>query len=152
MHVCACAHVCVCAHVRVYVSVRSNGILWCALIVWHHATRWLDARDGAVRDRTPHQATTHGARRVLVGAAQCALIVAPLVAFQAFAYRIHCVHSHAAIAARPWCGDTLPWAYGYIQSHYWYGTVWSGMKSSGSSLAARVWWVSRCDVVCAIDG
>lgn len=49
----------------------------------------------------------------LVGAA---LVIGPLGAFQLFGYAQFC---RGASPAPPWCAASLPYLYGYVQSHYW---------------------------------
>ncbi|EGD81655.1 hypothetical protein PTSG_02370 [Salpingoeca rosetta] len=57
-----------------------------------------------------------------------AIIVAPFIAFQAYAYTVFCIDrtgddGHTTVAydpPPPWCNSTIPSIYGYIQHHYWH--------------------------------
>ncbi|XP_078432455.1 transferases, transferring hexosyl groups [Wolffia australiana] len=58
------------------------------------------------------------ARELAVGAAQAAVVLAPMVGFQAYGYASMCF-GRPAEQRRPWCQSWLPRLYGYVQSHYW---------------------------------
>lgn len=46
----------------------------------------------------------------------CLIIVSPLICFQYFGYKIYC-DSHLS---RPWCNDSIPNLYSFVQKYYWY--------------------------------
>mmetsp|Transcript_643 Transcript_643/g.1877 ORF Transcript_643/g.1877 Transcript_643/m.1877 type:complete len:427 (+) Transcript_643:157-1437(+) len=85
-------------------AARSNGIVSACFI----------AHDGIRKGlRTSGKGKPLIMLHTLVGAA---LVIGPLGAFQLFGYAQFC---RGASPAPPWCAASLPYLYGYVQSHYW---------------------------------
>lgn len=46
-------------------------------------------------------------------------VAAPLALFQWYGFRSFCGAGVDPDEAPPWCADTVPYLYGYVQRHYW---------------------------------
>lgn len=88
-------------------SFRANGILLTGFLVWHAA--WMPQRQGIGL----------WLGRMLAVLPLVGLAIFPWAAFQAWAYARLCTGGMIS----PWCTATLPLAYSYIQSVYWYVSV-----------------------------
>jgi len=58
-------------------------------------------------------------------------------------------------ASRPWCSDTLPFVYGFVQREYWgLGPLafWRPEQAPNFALAAPVLLLTACGVACSVRG
>ena len=111
-------------------ATRSNGVLALLYLAYYHYRRLVA------------QGCSYLAPGVIVGVVQSAFIIAPYVLFQLYGYCIYCsvkgggnsVNSLVALLCSsislpavvhqptthpPWCDQTLPHPYGYVQATYW---------------------------------
>ena len=111
-------------------ATRSNGILALLFLALYHYMRLVAS------------GRSYLARGVIIGAVQSAFIIAPYTLFQLYGYCIYCSTSeggslvdsliasfcssaplpamvHQPTTHPPWCDQTLPHPYGYVQATYW---------------------------------
>jgi len=92
-------------------ATRSNGVLNAGYLAHHCLRRSVKA----VRAGRPWRAVG-----VLVWmAGGVTAVAAPLALFQWYGFRSFCGAGVDPDEAPPWCADTVPYLYGYVQRHYW---------------------------------
>lgn len=85
-------------------ATRSNGIVNCGFIVYFGLLSKL-------RQQMPRETLWN----LLTTVGQCLLACLPFVVFQTYGYLVYCVPRNV----RPWCRDTIPLIYSFVQKHYW---------------------------------
>ncbi|KAF2739612.1 GPI mannosyltransferase 2 [Polyplosphaeria fusca] len=115
---------------------RSNGLLSGLLFIWDVA-QYLPR----VRDR---QLTLSEVRRLMVTCLAGSLLAVGFVGPQLLAYREYCTATASGPGLRPWCANTVPSIYSWVQSHYWNVGLfryWTMSNLPLFLLAAPVLWV-----------
>ncbi|GAQ81452.1 phosphatidylinositol glycan class V [Klebsormidium nitens] len=109
-------------------SVRSNGILHAYFFVFEAAAtaseHWKEALEALSRKKEPEapaytrtsSALVYALFAVLRGVVWSALVCTPFALFQAYGYQQVCVKGDQR---QPWCSNTIPYIYGYVQDRYW---------------------------------
>ncbi|MCL7028451.1 hypothetical protein MKW94_001896 [Papaver nudicaule] len=90
---------------------RSNGVLNAGYICFQAMHQ---AYDAIVRKNSVGLA----AMTLIDGALRSLCIFAPFIAFQAYGYHNLC-RGLISDEMRPWCEESVPFFYGFIQRHYW---------------------------------
>uniref|UniRef100_A0A7I4A4Y9 GPI mannosyltransferase 2 n=1 Tax=Physcomitrium patens TaxID=3218 RepID=A0A7I4A4Y9_PHYPA len=95
-------------------GVRSNGVLHAGFFLFQ-------AMHCAYIAATQQGRCMRAVLAVVKAIFQSLVTVAPLIAFQGYGYLQHCGSSKEGTEeiARPWCNATIPYLYGFVQSHYW---------------------------------
>lgn len=92
-------------------GVRSNGVVHGGFLFFHG----LQESFKAIRQRQLKMAV----RIICSAVLQTAVVLGPFVAFQVFGFMKLCWKEKEGTYDRPWCNNTLPYLYGFVQSNYW---------------------------------
>ncbi|KZV62811.1 glycosyltransferase family 76 protein [Peniophora sp. CONT] len=89
-------------------AFRSNGLMNAGFLLWD-----LAAQDMILHRKMPRVSKISQAFILTL------LVFTPFLAHQYTAYRVFCGGDQLVHSDAPWCLDTLPFIYGYVQGKYW---------------------------------
>lgn len=97
-------------------GVRSNGMLNAGFLLHEGGRALLACRSSGKRGN--REVWASAVAIVAQTASAVALTLLPYIAFQLYAYSVFCKGAYAT-EPRPWCASWPPFAYGFVQKHYW---------------------------------
>ena len=142
---------------------RGNGFLGAGFLVYD---RLRDVSDLVLGQNTRSKlgAVAHAVKLVGLAILEAVVVMLPFLLTQFHAYGLYCSHRDVGMVAdgddvqvepRPWCLDSLPSLYGFVQRHYWnngFLAYWTMQQVPNFVLASPMWALSAGTVVAYCRG